>query len=140
MKYFTTLLLVLACFTLRAQNKDELLVKKMLADQTTAWNHGDIASFMKGYWQSDSLQFIGKSGAKYGYQVTLENYKKNYPDTVSMGKLNFDVLDIKRLSVLYFFVTGKWHLQRSIGNLEGYFTLLVKRIKGTWVIVADHSS
>jgi uncharacterized protein (TIGR02246 family) len=125
------------CF---CQNKDEQAIKALLDEQTKAWNKGDLEAFMKGYWESDSLLFIGKSGPKYGYKTTLETYRKGYPDTVAMGKLHFDILQTKRLSVIYFFVVGKWHLQRTIGNVEGHFTLLVKKVKSKWVIVADHSS
>jgi hypothetical protein len=57
-----------------------------------------------------------------------------------MGKLDFDLLEVKRLSALYFFVVGKWRLTRSIGDLKGHFTLLFKKINNKWVIVADHSS
>ena len=95
---------------------------------------------MGTYWQSDSLMFIGKSGVTYGWQNTLNNYKKGYPDTAAMGKLQFDILEVKRLSVMYFFVVGKWHLTRSIGDVGGHFTLLFKKVKNKWVIVADHSS
>ena len=123
-----------------SQNKDELAIKALLDEQTKAWNKGDLGSFMKGYWESDSLLFIGKSGPKYGYKTTLENYKKSYPDAAAMGKLTFDILQIKRLSVIYFYVVGKWHLQRTIGDLEGHYTLLIKKVKNKWVIVADHSS
>jgi hypothetical protein len=84
--------------------------------------------------------FIGKNDITYGWQNTLESYKKGYPDTTAMGKLDFDILHVKRLSVLYFFVVGKWHLTRSIGDVGGHFTLLFKKIKNKWVIVADHSS
>jgi hypothetical protein len=35
---------------------------------------------------------------------------------------------------------GKWMLQRSIGNLSGHYTLLLRKIRGQWKIVADHSS
>jgi len=35
---------------------------------------------------------------------------------------------------------GKWHLTRSIGDVGGHFTLLFKKVKNRWVIVADHSS
>ena len=122
------------------QNKDEQAVRQLLNDQVKGWNNGDIESYMKGYWNSDSLVFIGKNGVKYGYKATLENYKRNYPDTAAMGKLNFDLLATKRLSRDYFSVTGKWYLQRSIGDLQGYFTVLVKQIKGRWLIVMDHSS
>lgn len=123
-----------------AQTKDDIEIRKILNQQTIAWNGGDISNFMKPYWHSDSLMFIGKSGVTYGWQNTLNNYKKNYPDAAAMGKLDFTILQTKRLSVLYYFVVGKWHLTRSIGDLNGHFTLLFKKIKNTWVIVSDHSS
>jgi ketosteroid isomerase-like protein len=125
------------CF---AQSKDETAIRQLLHEQTKAWNQGDIDRFMKTYWESDSLMFIGKSGVTYGWINTLNNYKKNYPDTTAMGKLSFDILVVKRLSFDYFQVIGKWHLQRSIGDLSGHYTLLLKKIKGKWVIIADHSS
>lgn len=136
---FCIILLLTGLFSF-AQNKDEQAIKDVLAEQTKNWNKGDLESFMKGYWESDSLVFVGKSGPKYGYNTTLENYKKGYPDTAAMGKLTFDILQVKRLSIIYFFVVGKWHLQRTIGNVDGHFTLLFKKVKNKWVIVADHSS
>ncbi|MBL0356727.1 MAG: DUF4440 domain-containing protein [Chitinophagaceae bacterium] len=123
-----------------AQSKDETAIRKLLNTQDEAWNRGDIIGFMEGYWKSDSLMFIGKRGITYGWQQTLDNYKKGYPDTAAMGKLHFDYIEIKRLSVNYFFVVGNWHLTRTIGNLDGAFTLLMRKIKGQWVIVKDHSS
>lgn len=125
---------------LSAQSKDETEVKKILTEQDAAWNQGNLESFMKGYWKSDSLMFIGKSGITYGWQKTLDNYKKRYPDTTAMGKLNFEYIEMKQLSANYFFVVGKWHLTRTIGNLQGAFTLLLRKIDGVWVIVKDHSS
>ena len=126
-----------ACF---AQSKDELAIKNILAMQTAAWNAGNLESFMQGYWKNDSLKFIGKSGITYGWQKTLDNYKKGYPDAAAMGKLDFTIMETKRLSVLYYFVVGKWHLTRTVGDIGGYFTLLFKKINKNWVIVADHSS
>jgi len=123
-----------------AQSKDELAIRQLLDEQTQAWNRGDIERFMKTYWESDSLMFIGKSGVTYGWINTLNNYKKNYPDTAAMGKLSFTILSVKRLSPEYFHVVGKWHLQRSIGDLAGHYNLLLQKIKGRWVIIVDHSS
>ncbi len=123
-----------------AQNKDEQQILQALDIQKNAWNSGDLNRFMDTYWKNDSLMFIGKTGVTYGWQNTLNNYKKGYPDTAAMGKLNFDILHVKRLSVLYFSVVGKWHLTRSIGNMGGHFTLLFKKIKNKWLIVTDHSS
>ena len=122
------------------QSKNEIAIRKVLQTQENAWNKGQLENFMKGYWENDSLMFIGKSGITYGWQKTLDNYKKGYPDTASMGKLTFTLIQIKPLSPDYYFVVGQWHLQRNIGNIEGHFTLLFKKINGEWVIVTDHSS
>lgn len=123
-----------------SQVSDEVQISKILSDQQAAWNKGDIDGFMQGYWENDSLMFIGKSGITYGWQQTLNNYKKNYPDTAAMGKLEFEFVETKRLSAIYYFVVGKWHLTRSMGDIGGSFTLLFRKIKGKWVIVKDHSS
>ncbi|MEO6730353.1 MAG: DUF4440 domain-containing protein [Ferruginibacter sp.] len=123
-----------------AQGKDELEVRNALGEQLKEWNNGNIDAFMNTYWQSDSLMFIGKTGITYGWRNTKDNYKKSYPDTAAMGKLAFELMEIKRLSVIYFFVVGKWHLTRSIGDVSGAFTLLFRKIKNKWVIVIDHSS
>lgn len=120
--------------------KDEAAIRQLLSDQNAAWNRGDIDGFMKGYWENDSLMFIGKSGVTYGWINTLNNYKKGYPDTASMGKLTFTLLHVNKLSKEYYSVIGKWFLNRSVGDVGGHFTLLLRKIKGVWVIVADHSS
>ena len=124
----------------RPSGGDETAIRTTLEEQRLAWNTGNIENFMSAYFQSDSLMFIGKSGITYGWQNTLNNYKKGYPDTAAMGKLDFNILEVKRLSAIYFFVVGKWYLTRSIGNVGGHFTLLWRKIKNKWVIVADHSS
>lgn len=123
-----------------AQSKTEQKIIQVLKTQDAEWNKGNIDGFMQTYWNSDSLMFIGKSGVTYGWKNTLNNYKKGYPDTSAMGKLDFTLIDIKKLSRKYYHVVGKWHLTRTIGNLQGHFTLLLKKIKGKWVIIADHSS
>lgn len=123
-----------------AQGASEKAVRNVLQKQQQAWNSGNLETFMQGYWQSDSLQFIGKNGVTYGWENTFDNYKKSYPDTATMGKLTFQVLHVKLLSKTSAYVTGKWMLTRSKGNVGGYFTLLFRRINGAWVIVSDHTS
>ncbi len=87
MKQIVLFIILLIPFVSFSQTKDEQAIKALLDEQTKAWNTGNLEGFMKGYWESDSLLFIGKGGPKYGYQTTLENYRKSYPDTIAMGKL-----------------------------------------------------
>jgi len=116
-------------------------IAKVLETQTAAWNRGDVAGYMQGYWQSDSLVFIGKRGLTYGWQPTLNNYKKSYPDAAAMGQLSFSSLRVTPLGPDAAHVVGKWHLTRAkAGDLEGHFLLVFRRLGGQWVIVADHSS
>lgn len=138
-KYFALIILCYGqlCF---GQNKDIVEIQNILSNQTKSWNNGNLESFMSGYLESDSLVFIGKSGPTYGYANTLANYKKGYPDTSHMGKLNFDIISMKALNTNHYFVIGKWHLTRSVGNINGVFTLLFRKTKDGWKIIADHSS
>ena len=138
--FFLFILIVFVPILAFSQDKDAQSIRKVLATQTEAWNRGNINEFMHGYWESDSLKFIGKSGITYGYNPTLANYKKNYSDTAKMGKLSFDILEVKRLSPEYYFVVGKWFLKRSVGDIGGLYTLLFRKINGLWVIVVDHTS
>jgi hypothetical protein len=127
--------------TVLAQNKAEKAILGILDRQTAAWNRGDYENFMVGYWQSDSLMYIGKSGITYGYKTTLSNYRKNYPDKAAMGTLKFDILKLKPLGKKHYFIVGKWHLTRpEKGDIGGHFTLIFEKQNGEWVIVSDHSS
>lgn len=133
---------VFCAFALKgfSQSKDEKQILALLETQNKAWNSGNIDAFMNGYWESDSLMFIGKNGVTYGYKNTLDNYKKNYSDTAKMGQLTFTMIQVKRLSAIYFSVVGKWYLKRTVGDIGGHFTLLLRKIKNKWVVVQDHSS
>lgn len=121
-------------------NKDEAQIRQILKAQVVAWNSGNIEGFMHGYWENDSLVFIGKTGPTYGYNATLLRYKKAYPNAVAMGTLTSTIISIKKLSAQFYFIVGKWHLARKSGDLSGSYTLLFQKINGVWVIINDHSS
>jgi ketosteroid isomerase-like protein len=133
-------LLTLITTAIAQPSKDETAIRQIMANQVDEWNKGNIDAFMKGYWNNDSLVFIGRSGASYGYHQALGNYKKNYTGPDQMGKLFFDLLKVKRLSADYYFVIGKWFLKRKAGDIGGIYTLLFRKINGQWRIVVDHTS
>lgn len=139
-----SVLIVLLSFvvinSVSAQTDAEKEILDVLKKQEMFWNEGNIAKFMDGYWKSDSLLFVGSSGPSYGWQTTLDGYKKRYPGKDAMGTLHFDIREIKSLSSEYGFVVGKWSLTRNIGDIGGYFSLLFRKINGKWVIIADHTS
>ncbi|TAE14870.1 MAG: nuclear transport factor 2 family protein [Bacteroidetes bacterium] len=138
-----TLLLSLALLTTaatQAQKNAEKIIRSVLQTQTAAWNRGDLDNFMVGYWESDSLLFVGKNGATYGYQATLANYRKSYPTKDEMGTLKFDIKHVRNMGKGTYFVLGAWFLERKVGNVQGMYTLIWRKINGQWKIVVDHSS
>jgi ketosteroid isomerase-like protein len=139
MKKIGTLLAILIVQISFAQNSDITSIQSILDNQTKSWNKGDLDAFMVGYLNSDSLVFIGKSGPTYGYKNTLANYKKGYPDKSHMGTLHFEIVSIKPLNNDHYFVIGKWKLTRTVGDLNGVYTLLFKKTKAGWKIIADHT-
>lgn len=134
------LLLFFCSFSIAQNGKDIELVKEALQIQQSAWNRGDIDAFMEGYWKSENLQFIGASGPTYGWQTTLENYKKRYPDKAAMGQLEFEIYNIDVRSKNVISLIGKYTLIREKDTPSGYFLLIWKKIKGKWLIVADHTN
>ena len=121
--------------------KPEEQIKNVMLKQQECWNVGDIDCFMESYNNTDSLRFIGSKGINYGWQTTLDNYKKSYPDKATMGKLAFTFEEIKVFTAVDAYVLGKWELDRKEKeNLGGYFSLIWKRINGEWVIISDHTS
>jgi ketosteroid isomerase-like protein len=109
-------------------------------NQAIAWNKGDIEGFMQGYWKSDSLMFVGKTGPNYGWQTTFNHYKKSYPDKAAMGTLTFKIIKVQLLDAVNAFVFGGWQLKRDKDAPGGYYTLWFRKIKGEWKIVCDHTS
>lgn len=140
MKVIITLVMAL-CSLSPVFAEEESQIRKVLQEQQSAWNRGDLEAYMKlGYWNSDSLVFIGKNGPQYGWKKTLANYKKSYPDVQMMGRLEFGDLNVELLDEHHAFVRGSWKLTREKDTPQGYFTLLFRKIDGKWLIVADHSS
>jgi ketosteroid isomerase-like protein len=139
------LLLLLLAVSLRGSafaqtSTDDANIRIILANQVNQWNRGNIDGYMVGYWENDSLIFIGKNGPTYGYKATLDRYRLAYPDLTRMGQLTSTVIKVRLLSPEWAYVTGQWQLKRTVGDLGGYYTLLLRKINGEWVIVEDHSS
>ncbi|MFH4966915.1 nuclear transport factor 2 family protein [Gaetbulibacter sp. M240] len=142
MKKLIIILCLMIAFGSSAQNEeaDKKAIQKVLKEQRLAWSKNNIEEFMEGYWKSDSLKFYGANGVTTGWNATLERYKKAYPTEDHTGTLSFRINDISKISVDAYFVLGEYHLKREVGNADGIFMLVFKKIDGDWKIIADTSS
>src|SRR3990172_5151232 len=92
------LLLVLIASTRSDAQTYEKTIERLLAEQVTSWNDGDIEGYMSGYWNSDSLSFVSGGILTHGYRGTLDRYKKKYGSKEKMGTLEFSNLVVRSVS------------------------------------------
>jgi hypothetical protein len=112
----------------------------VLQSQQQNWNKGVLDGFLEAYWKSDTLRMVSNRGVTYGWEKMKAGFLKNYPDSASMGRLDYDVIHVELIGETDALVTGKW-LQKVEKKFKGgYFTFLFRKLKGKWVIVADHTS
>ena len=123
---------------IKQDSKEINAIKKLLTAQQACWNHGDIDGFMEGYWNSEELIFTSATHKPaYGWENTLERYKKSYPTKASMGEFRFEILDTELTSKETATLKGKWELIRMNDNPNGLFWLDLEKIDENWLITKD---
>lgn len=142
MKYIFTLILIglISCQSELNENSVKEEITDVLMNQQNAWNEGDIAGYMQGYFKSDSLRFASGGEVSYGWQTTFDRYASGYPEKSSMGQLTFSNIDISIISKESALVFGKWELEKDSDHPWGLFSLLFYETIDGWRIVHDHTS
>lgn len=135
-KYVLKVSFIILPFFVFSQKKDILSVMK---SQEKSWNNGDLKGYMKGYYQSDSLIFVSKHGITYGWENTLSNYQKAYPNKEKMGILSFSDIKVKRLKRDIAFVVGKWKITTDETTMNGVYSLIFRKYGKDWRIISDHT-
>ena len=134
------LMLPLFCFGQeREWSDEEKEILTVIEKQRQDWNNFDLEGFMEGYWNSNELKFYGRNGVTYGWNSTLERYKKGYPTKEHTGNLRFVINEVSKIQDDAYYVMGEYHLVRSVGNADGIFMIIFKKIDGEWKIIADTS-
>ena len=143
-KSLVVFLLALLCVNMSsAQTKEEktrMAIRKVMDEQTAAWNRGDIDGFMQGYWNSPNMTFVSGNNVTKGWQPTLERYKKSYNSREKMGVLSFTDLEITLTGKDSAVVLGRFTLVREKDKPTGMFTLNFRKFKEGWRIIIDHTS
>ena len=122
------------------KEKDKTAILALFDEQVEAWNEGNLEAFMQTYWNSEELVFVGSRGPNYGWQATLDSYKRGYPDKKTMGHLEFKVLEASKIDRNSVLVIGRFELTREVGDVAGYSTLVIQKKNYGWKIISDHSS
>ena len=142
MKKLLLVLLIAPLFCLAQETertRDEKEILEVIEKQRQDWNNFDLEGFMEGYWKSDELRFYGRNGVTSGWMSTLERYKNAYPTKEHTGHLKFVINEISRIEKYSYYVMGEFYLEREVGDANGIFMILFRKIDGEWKIIADTS-
>ncbi|MFC4218869.1 serine hydrolase [Flagellimonas marina] len=120
---------------------DDHNIRQNFKRQEDCWNNSNIECYMEAYAVSEPIQTASRGGITYGYENIIGDYKKYFPKE-RMGKLYFDKIKTRRLSANLYFVTGRFNLKFSDREelSRGWFSVNMKKIKGKWYMITDHSS
>jgi beta-aspartyl-peptidase (threonine type) len=122
------------------QEENKTAILQVIKGQQIAWNHGDIESFMDGYWRSRDTVFVSGDDVTRGWQTVHDRYRSKYSDREKMGHLTFSELEVHMFGYDGALVFGRWQLDRGKDNPHGRFTLILRSTPDGWKIVHDHTS
>lgn len=117
-------------------------IEDVLDAQAAAWNRGDLEAFMASYERSPQITFLSKE-LQRGYDDVLARYRRTYGDKEKMGKLRFELIEVRTLGKDHALVLGKFFLTRSQqggGDANGKFSLVLRKTAAGWKIIHDHTS
>lgn len=140
MRHLLILGLIFAFPGISATADEAVVIKDLLARQVSEWNRGDVEKFVS-YYAEDCV--FASSEVRRGRAQVLERYRRAYPNREAMGTTTFSELDVQLLGKRHAKVLGRWRLERSDsagGSTGGWFTLVLEKRRGSWVITHDHTS
>ncbi len=121
---------------------EEQAIRKVIDDQVTAWNRGDLEGYLAGYWRSPEVTFFSGASETRGWQPTLDRYGRSYQAKGhAMGMLAMSEVRIDMLGPEAALVRALWSLKLPDGSTpHGLTTLIFRKLPEGWRIVHDHSS
>jgi ketosteroid isomerase-like protein len=125
----------------KARPQDEIQV--VLDNQVAAWNRGDIAGFMAGYWNSPDLIYLGNHRVVRGWQSLLDSYHQAFLPAggKDMGTLKLPEEEINMFGNDTAIVWGKYVVTTKDGKARGgLYTLVMRNLPGGWLTVYDRTS
>lgn len=118
-------------------------IQIVLDQQIEAWNRGDVAGFMAGYWNSPDLIYLSNKKELRGWQTLLDRYIQMFqpPNADKMGILSLPEEHIVMLGRDSAIVWGTYLVRTSDGKARGgLYTLAMRNLPPGWRTVYDRTS
>lgn len=110
-------------------------VRATVMAQAAAWNDGDLAGFMNGFWNSPDFTLISGTTVTKGWSETYKRYREGYGESGDLGRLVYSDVDVKMIAEDTASVVGRFAYRRGAASSAGAMTLVLRRIEGAWRVV-----
>lgn len=114
--------------------------KATVLAQAAAWNDGDLAGFMNGFWNNPEFVLIAGPRETKGWQETYALYRQAYGESGDLGRLIYHDLDAKLLDADTAAVSGRYDYLRGAATSSGVMSLVLRRFEGAWRVVRQQTS
>lgn len=119
----------------------------VLADSAKGWNQGNVDRFLGAYSNDPATSFTGSRRSAHGKTGIRASYLASYKDQFGGGATNRSTLrldpeDFRPLGTGHALLIARWTLVTP-GKAEpetGMTSLVFRKEKAGWRIIADHSS
>lgn len=121
---------------------DQAAIEAAMAASAAGWNTGDVDRFMAIYSDAPEASFVTGDGLVRGKVAMIARYRAKYDfnDAAKRGVLSFTTLDWRPLGPGHALYIARYTLTYPDGKtVSGPTSLVFRREKGGWKIIADHS-
>lgn len=108
-------------------------IEALLTRSAAAWSAGDLDAFMECYEDAPDTVYLSSSRLVSGYASIRAMYAERFGQ--SMGRLEFNVLQLKPIECSHVLVVGSFQVDGQTGN----WSLLLRKTPRGWRISADHT-
>jgi uncharacterized protein (TIGR02246 family) len=115
-------------------------IRSLFEEGVTAWNKGDLETYLASYWDSDKTRLITGGRVIRGSQAIRSAYQDMFGAPERMGRFEVTDLEVDLLTEQDALVYGQWLHTYNRSSRLGVFTLHMKNIDGQWLVVSDHTS
>jgi uncharacterized protein (TIGR02246 family) len=129
-----------ACVTPADTASADAEIRTVIANMEAAWNRGDFAGYMEGFWNPGVI-FVSGGRFQDGWQGTLDHYVRDYGGAPERrGNLHFEIVSIELYAPDAALLISNYQLRRPERPQTGINTRLMRKIDGRWVIAMNHVS
>jgi uncharacterized protein (TIGR02246 family) len=126
-----------------AQSPQQTAVEAAMAASAAGWNAGSVERFMAIYSEAPETSFVTANGLVRGKTAMMARYRQhyNFDDPAKRGVLSFKTLDFRLLDPTHALYIAQYLLTYPDGKTAtGPTSLVLRKEKTGWKIIADHSS